>query len=79
MRHVDQANRGMEVQSVQARLCGGTVLNPLPAVKILEARMYDSRGIGLNIWLEGLGYGCTGVKSLGSRVRGTTGMDWVDT
>ena len=55
MRHVDQANRGTEVQSVQAQLSGGTVLNPLAGVKILEARMYDSRGIGPNIWLEGLG------------------------
>ena len=75
MRHVDQANRGTEVKSVQARLCGCTVLNPLAAVKCLEARMYGSRGIGPNIWLERLGCGCTGVKSLGSRVRGTTGMD----
>ena len=74
MRHVDQANRGTEVKSVQARLCGGTVLNPLAAVKFLEARMYDSRGIGPNIWLEGLGCGCTCVKSLGSRVCGTIGM-----
>ena len=74
MRHVDQANRGTEVKSVQARLCGGTVLNPLAAVKFIEARMYDSRGIGPNIWLERLGCGYTGVKSLGSRVRGTTGM-----
>ena len=42
-------------QSVQARLSGGTVLNPLAGVKILEAQMYDSRGICPNIWLEGLG------------------------
>ena len=55
MRHVDRVIGGTEVKSVQARLCGGTVLNPLAAVKILEARMYDSRGIGPNIWLEGLG------------------------
>ena len=75
MRHVDRANGGTEVQSVQARLCGCTVLNPLAAVKCLEARMYGSGGIGPNIWLERLGCGCTGVKSLGSRVRGTTGMD----
>ena len=74
MRHVDRANGGTEVQSVQARLCGCTVLNPLAAVKCLEARMYGSRGIGSNIWLERLGCGCTGVKSLGSWVRGTRGM-----
>ena len=74
MRHVDQANRGTEVKSVQARLCGSTILNRLAPVKFLEARMYASRGISPNIWLEGLGCGCTGVKSLGSRVHGTTGM-----
>ena len=62
------------MQSVQARLCGCTVLNPLVAVKFLEAQMYGSGGIGPNIWLESLGCGCTGVMSLGSRVRGTTGM-----
>ena len=50
-------------------------MNPLAVFKFVEARKYGSRGIGPNTWLERLGCGCTGVKSLGSRACGTTGMD----